>query len=485
MSQGQLALLAALQASVGAPHVLTEPAAKAGFLSDWTGRFGGDAAVVVRPGSTAEVAEVVAVCARFGCGIVPQGGNTGLVGAGVPRPGATAARGTASPTIVLSLRRLADLSVDPVAGEAVAGAGVTVGELRRRVAGFPPWMYGIDVASRDSATVGGTIATNAGGLRVWRYGDTRAQLLGLEAVLGDGSVVSHLGAVRRDNTGYHWPALLCGSEGTLGVITRARLRLVPVPGRRLVALLAFESVEAAAAAAFAARQSAELEAAELMVEAGVRLVCDVTGSPPAFSKPHAAYLLLELASESDPGPALEELVAGCAFADIAVADVAVATDAADRRRLWSYREGHTAAINTLGPPHKLDVTVPAASYAQFVASIADAVRRLRSGAHVWLFGHAADGNVHVNITGLAPDDDAADDLVMRRVAELGGSISTEHGIGYAKRRWLALMRSPAELALFGRLKQACDPVGILNPGVLLPAEPGVSARSRPDGSAQR
>ena len=447
--------LAAWREVVGERHVLTDPDVVAGYCTDWTGRFCGHSPVVVRPASTDECAAVVATCVEHGIALSLQGGNTGLVGGGVPLRG----------EVVLSLRRLGALAVDPEAGQVTAGAGVTLGALEQAAAGSR-WAYGVDLASRDSATVGGMVATNAGGLHVVRHGDTRSQLVGIEAVLGTGAVVSHLGGLVKDNTGYDLAGLLCGSEGTLAVVTAARLRLVAPTPERVVALVAFDDDGAAVAAALDLRRSLpSLAAAELFFDDGLALVCRVTGLRRPFGAAHRAYLLVEAAAVTDPSTEL----AGAVAALGSVADVAVAAGSARRAELWRYREAHTEAVNTLGAPHKLDVTLPAAALADFIATVPSAVAEVVPGASVWLFGHAADGNIHVNVTGLAPDDERADDAVLTLAASVGGSISAEHGIGTAKRRWLALNRSPAELEAFAAIKRALDPAGVLNPNVLLPA----------------
>jgi FAD/FMN-containing dehydrogenase len=448
-------LLSELAAVVGPEHVLTDPDVVAGWCVDWTGRFRGTTPAVVRPRSTEEVAAVVAWCRRHGVAVVPQGGNTGLVGGGVPLAG----------EVVLSLRRLAAVTDgDPLAGQLTAEAGVTLAEVHRSAASLG-WAYGVDMGSRDSATVGGSVATNAGGTRVLRHGDTRAQLLGVEAVLGDGSVVSHLGGLVKDNTGYHLASLLCGSEGTLAVVTAARLRLVPRTDERVTALLAFEDVTAAVAAASALRRAvASLDAVELFLDDGLALVCSVTGQAPPFPSPHRAYLLVEAAAASSP---LDELGGAVELLD-GVAEVAVAMDPVRAGELWRYREAHAEVIATLGAPHKLDVTVPADALAGFLEDIPSIVAAVDPTARTWLFGHACDGNVHVNVTGVAPGDLRVDDAVLRHVARLGGSISAEHGIGTAKRAWLALGRTAAEIAAFRAVKKAFDPDGILNPNVLLP-----------------
>jgi FAD/FMN-containing dehydrogenase len=446
--------LDALRSIVGDAHVVTDPSVTQTFVTDWTGRFNGHTPAVVRPGATGEVAAVVAWCRANGVAIVPQGGNTGLVGGSVPLLG----------EIVLSLSRLASVGeVDTVAGQVTAGAGAAIAAVQS-AAHRAGWEYGVDWGARDTATVGGSIATNAGGSKVARYGDTRAQVLGLEAVLGDGSVVSHLGGLLKDNTGYHLPSLLCGSEGTLAVITAARLRLVPRFDARVVALAGFASARAAIEACGTLRRSLPtLEAAELFFDDGLSLVCATFGLAPPLSHRAAAYLVVECAAPVDPTGSL----AG-ALDTLAAVDVAVGTSTAQRAALWRYREAHTEAINTLGPPHKLDVTLPAAALPGFADEVRARVKEVAPEARVWLFGHAADGNLHVNVSGLAPDDDRVDDVVLALVADHRGSISAEHGIGTAKKRWLHLNRSPSEIAAMRAIKSALDPAGILNPNVLLP-----------------
>ncbi len=441
---------------VGSPHVIDDPDVMGSYTVDWTGRFRGAASAVLRPGDGPEVAAVVQLCREAGVALVPQGGNTGLVGGGVPLHGEA----------VLSLGRLTRVfDVDQVGGQLTAEAGASIAEVQAaaRAAG---WVYGIDLGSRESATVGGTIATNAGGLQVLRYGATRAQLLGVEAVLGTGAVVSHLHGLTKDNTGYDLAGLLCGSEGTLGVVTAARLHLVAPLEERAVALLGFDATAAAVDAGFLLRRSLpELQSLELFLRAGLELVCRTTGIAPPFAGPHPAYLLVEVAGQRDPLPELGEALESVPW----IEESAVATDPGRRAQLWRYREGHSEAINALGAPHKLDVTLPAPALAAFIEQVPDAVRAADPDATTWLFGHVADGNVHVNITGVDPDDVAVDDSVLVLAADMGGSISAEHGIGTAKRPWLHLNRSEAEIAAFRSIKGALDPAGILNPHVLFPA----------------
>ncbi|MEO6628815.1 MAG: FAD-linked oxidase C-terminal domain-containing protein, partial [Aquihabitans sp.] len=269
------------------------------------------------------------------------------------------------------------------------------------------------------------------------------------------------------NTGYDFAGLLCGSEGTLGLVTAVRLRLVAPTGPVATALVGFSSVAAAITAASALRRSlANVEAVELMLPAGLRLVQDAFELPAPFRTPAAAVLLVEASALDAPDTCLGDAVAGLE----GVVDAAVGLDAPRRQQLWRYREAHTDAISRLGPAHKLDVTLPAAALPHFVDGVEALVTRVAPEAQTWCFGHAADGNVHVNVTGLSASDERVDDAVLRAVADLGGSISAEHGIGRAKRRWLHLARSGVEITAMRSIRAACDPDGICNPGVLLPPE---------------
>jgi FAD/FMN-containing dehydrogenase len=445
MSGGELpaVLLRQFAAVVGDAHVLTGEAA-AGYAVDWTSRFHGYAPAVLRPADTGQVAAVLRLCREAGVPVVPQGGNTGLVGGGVPRHG----------EVVLSLARLDRLGpVDADAAQVTAGAGVSL----RRVADAGPGLdLGILIASRDSATVGGAVATNAGGLRVLRYGPMRAQVRGVEAVLADGTVVSHLAGLVKDNTGYDYPGLLSGSEGTLAVVTAARLQLVPRPAGPLTVIIGLAGPgEAHELARAALRAVPGLLSAEFFTRAGLDVLAEHAGLAPPLRAP--AYLLLEAA-----GPGADEDLAALAGDH----PVAVGTTAADRARLWAYRERHPEAAGFLGVPLKLDVSVPAARWVTLATEVGGVVRAVDPGAQVIVYGHVADGNLHVNVVPAAEADGRHEDAVFGFVASLGGSISAEHGIGALKARWLPLIRSEAERALFARIRSAFDPDGILNPHVL-------------------
>lgn len=450
-------LIAKLQAVLGEQHVLLDADMRVTYETDWTRRYHGTALAVVRPGTVAELAEVLRFCEEAGVAVVPQGGNTGLVGGGVPRGG----------EVVVSLQRFQGISdFDRTSGEITVGAGVTLAALQQHIA-EAGWSFGVDLASRDSATIGGMVATNAGGIRVIRYGGMRQQILGFEAVLASGEIIRRLPGLVKDNTGYDLGQLLAGSEGTLAVVTAVRLKLVPQLSQRTVALLSLPNIEAALEVVAAVRSAMpSLGAAEAFFHEGVELVCKHAKLPPPFAASAGCYLLVECASRRNESAELAELLLGCPR----IVDSALASDSAGRARLWAYRERHTESINAEGIPHKLDVTLPLARLPEFERRVRDAIEAATSGARPILFGHAGDGNLHVNILGLEPDDERTDDAVLRLVAELGGSISAEHGIGVAKLPWLELTRSAADIAAMRAIKRALDPGGTLNPGVLLRPE---------------
>lgn len=442
---------ASLASVVGPAHVLVDPSVRASYEVDWTGRWTGSAVAVVRPSSTAEVAGVVSACAAAGVPVVPQGGNTGLVGGAVPYG-----------AVVLSTRRLTSLSPVDGAGTCVAGAGCTLAALSAH-AGAAGLEFGVDFASRDSATVGGAVSTNAGGLRVLRRGPMRASVVGVEAVLPSGAVLSRVEGPLKDSTGYDLSGLFCGAEGTLGVLTRVRVRLAaPLPSARTVVLAGLPSVSSAVSLAADVRASLpELSALEILSGEALELV----GSPLPGRWP-VAVLLETVGSVPDlPLPAS--------------ADAVVGSDVADRARLWRCREEVASAISAAGVPLKLDVSVPPSALASLWSALPSVVASVAPSARVILFGHLAEANLHVNVLDVGAAADAVSDAVLRLVASAGGSISAEHGVGRAKVAYVPLTRSPAELAAMRSVKAALDPAGVMNPGVLLgPAESDGAATPR-------
>jgi FAD/FMN-containing dehydrogenase len=439
------AVIAGLAAILGPEGVIGEPGRMGAYLNEPRKRYHTPAAAVARPRTVAEVQALCRWANDNRVPLVPQGGNTGLVGGGVPA-GVDGA-------VVLSTRRLSGLAPVAADGTVVAGAGATIAAVQAHAAAAG-WQFGMDWAARDSATVGGAIATNAGGLRVLRWGPARAQLIGAELALAGGELLSRVDGPVKDSTGFDLSGLLCGSEGTLGVLTRVRLRLVPpLPAGRAVALVGVPGVAAAVALLGAVRRAgADLAAAELIGDAALGLL----DLPAPLPDRWPAYVLLEVVGGADElagmlAPALDE------------GDAVLAAEPGDRARLWRYREDVTESISRSGVPVKLDVSVPLDRLAGTWAALPGT-----AGTRTVLFGHLAEGNVHVNLLDLAPaEETGAVDRVLRLVAGAGGSISAEHGIGRAKAPWLPLTRSAAELAAMRAIKNALDPTGILNPGVLL------------------
>ncbi|WP_298445277.1 FAD-binding oxidoreductase [Gordonia sp. (in: high G+C Gram-positive bacteria)] len=448
-------LLDELRAIVGAPHVLTDPATTAGHATDWTGRWCGATPAVARPGSTAEVAAVLAACHGAGMPVVPQGGNTGLVGGSVPMDG----------EILLSTRRLDVVGdVDRIERTLAAGAGVTVAQAQRaaREAGLD---LGIDLASRESATLGGIVSTNAGGPRMIKHGSTRSRLLGVEAVLADGRVLTRWSGLTRDNIGYDLPGLLAGAEGTLAVLTRVLLRLVTPTTETQTVLAGVDSVAGCLALVDAARRSGLcIEAAELMTAEGIGLVRTHRGLRAPLAAPSPFHLLLELSGPADLPEAVTSLLAGSS----GVLDDAV-VEAGPARRLWEYRESHPEVLNTASstPPVKLDVALPSRALPDFLAVLPADLSARFPAVRAVCFGHIADGNVHVNLLDVpAPCREAVTERVLTLVAAHGGSISAEHGIGRAKGPWIGLGRDLPDRQVMHAVRNALDPARLLNPNVL-------------------
>jgi FAD/FMN-containing dehydrogenase len=441
----------ALAEVVGANHVLSDPELKSAYERDYTGRYRGEARAVVRPAGTDEVAAVMAVCASNDVPVVPQGGNTGLVGGSVPR----------DHEVVISLQRLNEIAeIDAATGQVTVGAGTTLAALQ--AAAYTAGQdAGLDFAARDSCTVGGVVACDAGGARALAHGTARARVAGLEAVLADGSVISRLTGLMKDNAGYDLSALLVGSEGTLGIVTRIRWRLVPLLRARVAVLVPLQSVREAAELLAALRAKApSLESCDFFLDEGLQLVLEHQRRQSPITKRAPVYVIAECAAQADPTDELANALQASGTEDALVAD-----DTAGREGLWRLREGHTDAINAAGVPHKLDVGVPLTQLDHFMTAVPDVVREA-GGDRVILFGHLGDGNVHVNVLGAAPDDARVDDAVLELALASGGTISAEHGVGVEKAHWLERARGPREVAAMRAVKDALDPKQLLNPGAV-------------------
>jgi FAD/FMN-containing dehydrogenase len=439
----------ALRLIVGGNNVLAEDLASYG--TDWTGRFIGCPSLVVRPGSTIEVSQVMHLCSQHNVAVVPQGGNTGLVGGTLADDG----------QIILSTSRINWIgSVDVVSQQISVGGGVTVEQVQEAAKQFG-LRYAVDFGARGSATIGGTIATNAGGINVLRFGSTRHQVVGIEAVLPNSDVIEHMAGLIKDNTGYDIASLLCGSEGTLGIVTAARLRLLPLHTSRTTVLLGCGSTEEVVHIVQGIRQQFDsLDAAELFYADGANLVAEAFNVAIPFVAP--VYLLLEFSADVDLALDIERHLAQSNFAGLS----AVAQDELGRARLWRLREEHTAAISTHGVPHKFDVTVAVSEWPEFIVKTRQRISETNADWTVYIFGHAADGNMHVNVLGPSATDELVDEVVLQVVAEFKGSISAEHGIGSAKKKWLSLSRSQNEIAMMRAIKGAIDPQGLMNPNTL-------------------
>ena len=430
----------------------TDAAVITGHTTDWTGRFVGHADVLVRPRSTAEVQLALRAASVTNTQVTIQGGNTGLVGGSVPPPRHPHA---SRPLMLLTTTHLNWLDpVDTESRSLTAGAGATLAQVQQHAAAAG-LLYGVDLAARDSATIGGTVATNAGGIRVCAYGMTRQQVMGVEAVLADGTVINRLTGLTKDNTGYDLAALLTGSEGTLAVITAVRLRLHAQPPDSIVALVGTDSLaEALQLAHSAIPPNTTLLAAEVVDAATLDLVANVADLPRPHLGDHPYALLLEAAELDLP--------------EAAAAHAIAALDADDQRRLWTYRERASEAASTLGVVHKLDISVPLHN----LDALAVGVRELTpSHAELLIFGHLADGNLHVEIAGVDPDDTAMDEAILELATRLDGAVSAEHGVGRAKANSLHLSRTPGDITAMRLIKDAFDPERLLNPGVLLPDPP--------------
>ena len=457
-------LVAELEAALPFGAVLSGPAV--------TGRDPGwnpdnmAAGLLVRPGSAAEVAQVLRLAARHGASVVPQGGRTGLVGGAVSAPG----------QVILSTERLARIRrIDPDTRVAVVEAGVSLAALQAAVAahGLEP---GIDIAARGSATIGGMISTNAGGMSAFRHGVMRHRVLGLEAVLPDGRVLTDLAPVIKSALGPDPRQLLIGAEGTLGVVTAAALRLEPLAPAQATALLALPDIDAVPAVLTAALRPAagHLHAAELMTARHLALMQAAHGHDLGpIGKTGAAYLLVALAGP-DPAPlaaALETLATELHDAGTIV-DALIAASGAQAGRLWALREDTGAISRRHAGAAGFDVSVPLVHLAGYLRAVEARLAEVEAGLGAYVFGHVADGNLHILLDRDTPADAALqariEAAIYAPLAGCGGVFSAEHGIGASRRHHLAALADPVRIELMRAFKRLLDPADLLNPGKVLP-----------------
>ena len=465
------ALLAMLRGAVGAAHVLVDGDLSA-YEVDWRKRWRGKALAVVRPGSTDEVAAVVRACAAHGASIVAQGGNTGLVGGGVPDDSGR--------QVLLTLARMNRVrEIDAANATMTLEAGCVL-KAAQQAAADCNLLFPLSLAAEGSCTIGGNLATNAGGTQVLRFGNARELCLGLEVVTAQGEVWSGLSGLRKDNTGYDLRDLMIGSEGTLGIITAATMELHPLPGAQLTAFAACNGLAACVALLQRARQhlGASLTGFEVMGALALELVAKHFAQLPRPLPDAPWTVLLECAdaeSEALARPRFEALLQ-TAIEQGEASDAVVAESVAQARALWHVRESIPLAQAMEGPNIKHDIALPVSAIPQFVAHTDAALQAAFPGSRVVNFGHLGDGNLHYNLQA-APDVSAqtfldeqeaiVNRIVYDAVVARGGSISAEHGIGALKREELQQRKSPVALAMMRAIKQALDPKGTLNPGRVL------------------
>lgn len=444
-------LVARLSNIVGAAHVSIDADVLASRSVDWTGRYRGEAGALVRPGSAEEVGAVLLACRDAGAAVTVQGGRTSLVAGTVPE----------HRDVLLATERLTGIGeLDAVEHRIRVQAGVTLAAVQRVAAGAG-LLFGVDLAARDSATIGGMASTNAGGLRTVRYGPMGAQILGVEVALPNGSVVQRYSHVRSDNTGYDLAALFVGAEGTLGVITAVDLRLHRQPAYRVTAVCGFAELDALVSAG---RTLAELDSiAALEVIDGRAAALAAEHFDVASPVPGEWLLLVELAGAEDP---TDRLAAALENVDLS-APPAVGVDASAQQRLWQLRESMAEVVGVFGPPVKFDVSLPLCAIAPFAGDAAALVARHAPQAVPLLFGHVGEGNLHFNVLRCDAESEAQMyPAMMELIGVHGGNVSSEHGVGSRKRGYLTMSRQPADIAVMRTIKQALDPTGYLNPAVL-------------------
>jgi FAD/FMN-containing dehydrogenase len=466
------ALLERFAAIVGARHAVTDAAGQAPYLVEPRGRYPGRTPMVLRPGTTEEVAAILKLANETLTPIVPQGGNTGLVGGQTPHETGN--------EIVLSLGRLDRIrAMDAGANTMTVEAGTTLAKARAAAAEADR-LFPLSLASEGTCQIGGNLATNAGGTAVLAYGTMRELTLGLEVVLASGEIWNGLRALHKDNTGYDLRDVFVGSEGTLGVVTAAVLKLYPQPRGTAVVFAGLPDLGAVLRFLNEARGAAgrDLTAFEFMGRIGLDFVLrHLPGARDPLASRHKWYVLAEISSLISEGDAHKraESILAAAIADGIVSDAAIAASLAQARELWRLREALSEVQRHEGGSIKHDVSLPVARIADFIAEASAAALKVVPGARIVPFGHVGDGNVHFNVSQPVGADtsaflsrwDEVNEAVHAVVARYGGSISGEHGIGRAKRHLLTAVKSPVEIALMRKLKAALDPNGILNPGKVL------------------
>ncbi len=457
---------------VGSENAITDRDRMQPYLVEWRDLYQGRSPMVLRPGSVKEVSKILQLANASRTAIIPQGGNTGLVGGQIPDQSDT--------EIILSLERLSAIRrIDTDGNVMTVEAGVILEKIHEAATEVDR-MFPLTLGSQGSCSVGGNIATNAGGTAVLAYGNTRDLVLGLEVVLPDGTIWNGLRALRKDNTGYDLKQLFIGAEGTLGIITAANIRLFPVPRAQEVAFVGIESPRHALGLfnMAQARAGTMLTGFELMPRIGLEFsVRHLPGARDPLENAHPWYVLMEISSgaEAESARALVEAIFEEAANQGLVEDAALAETIEHRKAFWHLRHGMSEVQKQEGGSIKHDISVPVASIPEFLEKAIAAVEAQIPGCRPVPFGHMGDGNIHFNVSQPVDADkeafiarwDEVNETVHRIVADLNGSISAEHGIGRLKRALLKEIKDPVEYEMMQKIKMAFDPNGILNPGRIL------------------
>jgi FAD/FMN-containing dehydrogenase len=466
-------LISRLKTIVGPAHVLHEHADMDGFLREPRDLFKGHAQCVVRPASTAEVAAIVRLCHETRTAIVPQGGNTGLVGGQIPS--------ASGHEIILSLTRMTKLrSCDPASNVMIVEAGMSLHNVQD-IAAAHDRLFPLSLASEGSCTIGGNLATNAGGTAVLAYGNTRDLVMGVEVVLADGRIMSQLSTLKKDNTGYDLKNLFIGSEGTLGIITAASLKLFPKPRSIETAFVGVASPQKALDFLLFAQANVgeDIKTFEIIPRIGVDFVTRHMAARDPLNTPHEWYVLLELTSSAAQGlnAKMTGLLEEALERDI-IDDASIAASLEQRHQFWNVREWLSEVQKYEGGSIKHDVSVPVHAVPAFLQDVIEAIEQLIPSARPVPFGHLGDGNIHCNITQPIGADKAAflarwddvNELVHGLVMKYKGSISAEHGIGTLKRDLLPRVKDPVALDVMRAIKHALDPHNLMNPNKVLPSK---------------
>ena len=460
-----------LKVIVGQNNYIDDPFKMDSYLSDWRDQFQGLSPLILKPSDCAMVSEILALCNKYQISVVPQGGNTGLVGGSIPS--------NTNTEIIISLEKMNQiLDIDSINYTMTLEAGCILSEVQD-VALNADRLFPLSLAAEGSCQIGGNLSTNAGGTAVLRYGNAKELVLGLEVVLADGSIVNSLKRLRKDNTGYDLKQLFLGSEGTLGIITKAVIKLFPIPTNKATSIVATASLESMIDLLVKLRERTgdTISAFEYIDGACIDLLSNEADVKNIFNKKYEHYALVELSSSrgsEDLRLLLEDSIAS-SIIDESVIDAIIASNETQAAEFWKLRETLPGLLKSIGKPITFDISVPISLLPKLIKDAKKACNKISKGSRVFIFGHVGDGNIHYYFfksTKTSKDEFLAmkneiKSLVYKITAELDGSFSAEHGIGMAKKQELKDFSSEAEIELMKTIKKSLDPNNIMNPGKIL------------------